>query len=83
MKDNNVKIHIGCGTIEYTQEEIAKELLDLYFLKEAFLVLLNPEVAQESDIIWNREEALHHARRVYNGTHWNSEFIDKCFNIKK
>jgi hypothetical protein len=83
MKDPNIKIPIGFATIEYTPEEIAKEILDFHLLKEAFLVLLNPEATQDSDILWSREEALYHARRIYNDTYWNGEFIDRCFNPQK
>ena len=38
------------GVVEYTEEELEQELEDLRFLRDAFLVVLNPGVCEESDI---------------------------------
>jgi len=70
------------GTVEYTEEELEQELSDLEFLRDAFLVLLNPEACEESDLPYGREDVLVFARQMYAGLNYSHEFINECFSKK-
>jgi len=71
--------HIGFGNVEYTKEELDTALDHLIFFYDAFLALLNPEVANESDLPFDREAAIETARDIYKDTGYSQEFIDKMF----
>lgn len=68
------------GTITYTEEELEQELSDLEFLRDAFLVILNPEACEESDITFSRDDALTFARQMYGRLDYSQEFINECFS---
>lgn len=68
------------GTIEYTEEELQQELDDLRVLRDAFLVVLNPGVCEESDITFSRDDALTFARQMYGRLDYSQEFINECFS---
>jgi hypothetical protein len=75
-----IQVKCGIGVIEYTQEELQKEIEDLNFLRDAFLVLLNSDVTKKSDIPFSKEEVLKYAKEMYSKTNYSKEFIDKCFS---
>lgn len=68
------------GTITYTEEELEQELEDLRFLRDAFLVVLNPSVCEESDIPFSRDDASTFARQMYDRLNYSQEFINECFS---
>lgn len=67
------------GNMEYTEEELIKELKDLDFLRDAFLVLLNEKVVAKSDIPYNKDEVIKYAKEMYLESNYSKEFIEKCF----
>ena len=68
------------GTVEYTEEELQQELEDLELLRGAFLVILNPEVCEKSDLPFGRDDILTFARQMYDRLNYSPEFINKCFS---
>lgn len=68
------------GTVEYTEEELEQELDDLLFLRDAFLVILNPEACEESDLPFGRDDILTFARQMYDRLNYSQEFINECFS---
>jgi hypothetical protein len=83
MKLETIEIEIPLGTIEYTREELSKELDDLFFLRDAFLVLLNEEVANKSDIVYDKKTMLKYAKGMYMNSNYSKEFIEECFATAK
>ena len=71
------------GTITYTEEELEQELSDLEFLRDAFLVILNPGVCEESDLPFGRDDMITFARQMYDRLNYSQEFINKCFKQYK
>ena len=74
-----VQVKIAIGIIQYTEKELEKEIEDLQFLKDAFLVLLNPKVTEGSDLPFNKAQVIEHAREIYNWG-YSQEFINRVFN---
>lgn len=70
------------GYREYTMESLTKELDRLEFLRDAVLYLLNPELANNSDlpISTSRESIMRGLRATYTGTNYNQDFVNKFFN---
>ena len=68
------------GTITYTEEELEQELNDLQFLRDAFLVVLNPDACEKSDIPFSRDDMLTFARGMYDRSNYSQEFINECFS---
>jgi hypothetical protein len=70
------------GYREYTPEQLQKELDRLEFMRDAVLYLLNPELANNSDlpISTSRESILRGLRAVYRDTNYSQDFVDKFFN---
>ena len=68
------------GTITYTEEELVQELDDLLFLRDAFLVVLNPEACEKSDIPFTSDDMLTFARQMYDRLNYSQEFINECFS---
>lgn len=76
----NISISIGCGVIEYTGAELEKEISDLIFLRDAVLVLLNPQVCESSDLPYNREQVVSMLQDMYKeGRSYSQEFIKQVF----
>lgn len=77
-----LKVH-GIFEGEYTKNELETIINDLDFFTEAFLILLNPEVAEKSDIPFNRNEVISHARSYFSKeNNWNRNFINEVFKTK-
>ena len=75
-----IKVPCGIGERVYTPDQLRSEIEDLDFLRDAFLVLLNPEVAEKNwDIPFTRDEVIQYAREMYNELDYNPEFISKIF----
>lgn len=74
-----IKVDFSLGHIEYTKSELEKEISELFFLRDAFLVLLNEEVTSKSDIPYSKKEVLEYAKEMYLESSYSKEFIDKCF----
>lgn len=77
-----IKLDCSFGHIEYTKSELEKEISELFFLRDAFLVLLNEEVTSKSDIPYSKKEVLEYAKEMYLESSYSKEFIDKCFKQK-
>ena len=75
-----VTVKHSMGTVEYTEEELEQELEDLRFLRDAFLVVLNPGVCEDSDIPFRRDDMLTFARQMYGRLDYSQEFINECFS---
>lgn len=75
-----VTVKYPMGTVEYTEEELEQELDDLLFLRDAFLVILNPEACEESDLPFGRDDILTFARQMYDRLNYSQEFINECFS---
>lgn len=71
------------GTITYTEEELEQELDDLQLLRDAFLVILNPKVCEESDIPFGRDDMLTFTRQMYDRLNYSQGFINECFKQYK
>ena len=71
------------GMVEYTEEELEKELEDLSFLRHAFLVILNPEVTSKSDIPFTKDEVIKIAKEMYLESNYSNDFIEQCFKLNK
>jgi hypothetical protein len=67
------------GHMEYTHDELQKELQDLDFLRDAFLVVLNEKATDKSDLPFRKDEVLKHAYEMYMETNFSKHFIDECF----
>ncbi len=70
--------------IEYTSEELSRKLLDFSILQDAFLALLNPEAADDSDLPFCRETAIEAVKEIYfrEDTTYSRDFLNRCFNVK-
>lgn len=80
---DKIEIKVGVGTRVYTKQELRKELEDLEFFRDAFLMVLNEEVAGQSfDIPFSKDKIIEFAREKYNDTSFSKEFIDNCFRGK-
>jgi hypothetical protein len=66
---------------KYTGEELEKELQELSFLRDAFLVILNEKVVEESDLPYDKDEVLKLAKEMYMNSDYSKEFIEECFNL--
>tara|TARA_Y100000389_G_C17468324_1_gene527805 strand:- start:6210 stop:6452 length:243 start_codon:yes stop_codon:yes gene_type:complete len=77
-----IKVQCSLGYIEYTKSELEQEISDLFFLRDAFLVLLNEEVTSKSDIPYSKGEVLEYAKEMYLESSYSKEFIEKCFKQK-
>lgn len=82
---DTIKIPRGIWHAEYTKEQLQKELNDLRFLKDAFLVLLNEDATKKSwDIPYTKDEAKRYALEMYRESgEWCEDFINECFGIQK
>lgn len=78
----NVLVKNGIGHIEFTEKELADEISDFEFLKDAFLIILNEEVATKSDIPYSKEQVLEYAKDLYMKTNYCKDFIESCFSEK-
>ena len=83
MKPDTVEVDVPLGTIEYTREELSKEISDLTFLRDAFLVLLNEDCVNGSDIMYNRNDVIVLAKLMYMDSSYSKEFIEECFATAK
>jgi hypothetical protein len=79
---NLITLKHRLGFIQYTHDELSKELDDLAFLRDAFLVLLNEDLASKSDLPFDKETVLKYARDMYREGNWNQDLIDRFFGIK-
>lgn len=77
----NITVNVGVFNIEYTQEELNEEISDYLFLKDAFLVLLNEEVAKDSDLPFDRDEVIRLSKGLFVNTGYSNEFIEKIYNL--
>jgi hypothetical protein len=80
----NEKIRVYYSNIiyrDYTTKEINKHMNDLDFLRDAVLYLLNPELANESEmeISTHRDSILKSLRHIYVGDGWNQDFVNMFF----
>lgn len=75
-----ITVKYSMGTVEYTEEELRQELEDLEFLRDAFLVMLNPEACEKSDIPFSDDDMLIFAREMYDRLNYSQEFINECFS---
>lgn len=82
MSNNKIDVKVGMGVLTYTKEELEQEINDLYFLRDAFLIILNPEVTGKSDLYLNKVDAIKYAKEMYDKLSYNQDFIDKCFSGK-
>lgn len=74
-----IKVKHSLGHVEYTEDELQKELEDLDFLRDAFLVILNEEVTSKSDIPYRKEDVIKYAKEMYINSNYSNDFIEKCF----
>lgn len=74
-----IKVKHSLGHVEYTSDELKKDLDDLEFLRDAFLVLLNEDETAKSDIPYSKEDAIKYAKEMYINSNYSNEFIEKCF----
>jgi len=79
---NVITLKHRLGYMQYTHDELSKELDDLAFLRDSFLVLLNEDLARKSDLPFDKETVLKYAREMYREGNWNQELIDKFFDVK-
>ena len=78
--DNIISVKTGIGHIEYTEKDLSKEIQDLYFLKDAVLTLINPKVAEKSDLPFDKEQVLKYLKEMFLDTGgYNKDFINKIF----
>ena len=75
-----IKVKCSLGHLEYTEDELELEISDLFFLRDAFLVLLNEKVTSKSDIPYSKDEVIQYAKEMYMKSSYSKEFIDKCFS---
>jgi hypothetical protein len=80
--ENVITLKHRLGFIQYTHDELSKELDDLAFLRDSFLVLLNEDLARRSDLPFDKETVLKYTREMYREGNWNQELIDKFFDLK-
>jgi len=76
-----LQVKHGLGVVEYTQDQLRSELNDLSFLRDAFLLLLDPEV-ETWDVPFDRKTTIRFARDMYYETSngWSREMIDSVFD---
>jgi hypothetical protein len=75
-----IKVKCPLGYMEYTTQELEKEISDLDFLRDAFLVLLNEKVTSKSwDFPYGKEDVIKYAKEMYDNSNYSQDFIDKCF----
>ena len=78
--EKTIRVKHPLGYAVYTEQELQEELSDLDFLRDAFLVLLNNKLTDESwDFPYNKEEVLSLAKEMYKKCNYSNDFIEECF----
>ena len=73
------KVESALGYIEYTEQELQEEIMELDFLRDAFLVLLNEKVTSKSDLPFTKKDVIKYAKEMYDNSNYSQDFIDRCF----
>lgn len=70
------------GVIEFTPEELSKEIEDLNFLRDALLAILNPEKAEQLNLPYTRDEYIILTKKMYlDFGQYPSEIITNIFKV--
>lgn len=76
-----ITIKRSLGTLTLTPHELECEMDDLDFLRQALLVVINPEVCKNSDISYSYSDVIKFAVTMYKtGNSYCNDFIDKVFS---
>ena len=78
--EKTIEFPVPMGTATFKENELTDLYNDYSFLADSVLVLLNPEVAEKSDLPFNKEETIKHLKEFFKeGKSYDKEFIDKIF----
>jgi hypothetical protein len=79
----NIKIKHGNKSIELSLVDIGKLYTDKKIMEECILAVINPKVAEYSDIYIEPAEATVWLRNHFvRGGYWRADFIDEIFGRK-
>ena len=78
-----IKFQSGNKSVKLSLDDISKLYTDKKIMEECILTVINPKVAQYSDIYIERAEAIVWLRTHFiRGGYWRADFINEIFESK-
>jgi len=79
-----ILVPCSIGHLEFTPDQLRKDIEDLQFLIDAFLAVINPvEAERDWDIPYNKEQALSYAKEMYIERGYSKDYIERFFQTTK
>jgi hypothetical protein len=81
---STIEIKSGNKSVKLSLDDIGKLYTDKKIMEECILAVINPKVAEYSDIYIEPAEAIVWLRNHFmRGGYWRAEFIDEIFGPKQ